>query len=206
MHNTLVAVFGLAASVAAQAGYGASTTTTIPAPTYSTGNATVAACDAAANACRTAPNANQAYCSSQYAACLGYNPYTADASSTSSSLLICNAAAIARGACTASAASVPSSTPTPTGNSTASCDAAVNACRTAPNANQAYCSAQYAQCLGYNPYTAGVSSSSSASDYWTTAVVTSYTTYCPAPTTVVANSKTYTGKLSMIRLTSRDCC
>ncbi|KAK4552503.1 hypothetical protein LTR86_010347 [Recurvomyces mirabilis] len=35
-----------------------------------------ATCSTNFNACSTAPNANHAYCASQYAACLGYNPFT----------------------------------------------------------------------------------------------------------------------------------
>lgn len=39
-------------------------------------------CDAAYNACRTKYEANMATCASEYAACLGYNPFTAAASHT----------------------------------------------------------------------------------------------------------------------------
>ncbi|KAH0368639.1 hypothetical protein KCU65_g3917, partial [Aureobasidium melanogenum] len=39
-------------------------------------------CDAAYNACRTKYEANMATCAAEYAACLGYNPFTAAASHT----------------------------------------------------------------------------------------------------------------------------
>jgi len=38
-------------------------------------NATVVACNSLWDACVTAPEANHAYCASQYAECLGYNPF-----------------------------------------------------------------------------------------------------------------------------------
>jgi hypothetical protein len=58
-------------------------------------NANLAFCDAQANdcdeecqeiwdSCQVAPNANHAFCASQYAGCLGYNPFAAGATATSS--------------------------------------------------------------------------------------------------------------------------
>ncbi|PBP21196.1 hypothetical protein BUE80_DR007764 [Diplocarpon rosae] len=123
-------------------------------------------CQAQANTCRTQPEANQATCSAEYAACLGYNPYANNQTAT-----------------TTAAATTPSSS-----SSAASCEAVANQCRVQPDANQATCSAEYAACLGYNPY-----ASPASSPVYTTEVVTKYTTYCPEPTTFVGpNSKTYT--------------
>ncbi|KAK5990467.1 hypothetical protein PT974_08735 [Cladobotryum mycophilum] len=41
-------------------------------------NACAAACNEAYYECSTAPNANHSYCGSQYAGCLGYNPFEGD--------------------------------------------------------------------------------------------------------------------------------
>ncbi|KAH7409014.1 hypothetical protein BKA64DRAFT_663990 [Cadophora sp. MPI-SDFR-AT-0126] len=81
-------------------------------------------CQAQANACRTAPEANQSFCSAQLAACLGYNPYANNTATTTSSSY------------------VPKE----------SCQAVADQCRVKPGANQATCSAELAACLGYNPY------------------------------------------------------
>ncbi|RDW59837.1 hypothetical protein BP6252_12924 [Coleophoma cylindrospora] len=83
-----------------------------------------------------------------------------------------------------------------------SCDDQANACRTAPQANQAYCSAEYAACLGYNPYgTAPAapihtgspyngSSNATVPCYYATEVVTAITTYCPSATVFTYNNGT----------------
>lgn len=131
-------------------------------------------CQAQADACRSAPNANQATCSAQYAACLGSNPYANNTFSTSST----------------SASSTATATLSPL-----SCQDKANACRSAPDANQAQCSAEYAACLGYNPYSNATV---------TTEVVTAFTTYCPAATTLTYNQKTYTIS-SATTLTITDC-
>ncbi|KAH7306127.1 hypothetical protein BKA65DRAFT_578271 [Rhexocercosporidium sp. MPI-PUGE-AT-0058] len=81
-------------------------------------------CQAQANECRTAPDANQSFCSAQLSACLGYNPYANNTATTTSSSY------------------VPKE----------SCQAVADKCRTKPGANQATCSAELAACLGYNPY------------------------------------------------------
>lgn len=53
-----------------------------------------AACTTTFNACSVAPDANHAYCASQYAACLGYNPFN---NGTALSSLESNAAAATAG-------------------------------------------------------------------------------------------------------------
>ncbi|PBP25132.1 hypothetical protein BUE80_DR004051 [Diplocarpon rosae] len=136
-------------------------------------------CEAQANTCRTQPEANQATCSAEYAACLGYNPYANNQTAT-----------------TTAVATTPSSS-----SSAESCEAVANKCRVQPEANQATCSAEYAACLGYNPY----ASPAASSPVYTTEVVTKYTTYCPEPTTFVGpNSKTYT-VTQATTLTIEDC-
>ncbi|KAL5317873.1 hypothetical protein ACEPPN_014973 [Leptodophora sp. 'Broadleaf-Isolate-01'] len=77
-----------------------------------------------------------------------------------------------------------------------SCQAVADKCRTKPNANQATCSAELAACLGYNPY--------DHKSVWTTETVTRFTTYCPEPTTLVYNHKTYTATKDET-LTITDC-
>ena len=87
------------------------------------------------------------------------------------------------------------------------CYAAYNTCRVAPDANMASCAAQYAGCLGYNPFASnGTNTVTPASngDVYVTEVVTSYTTYCPNPTTFAVNNKTYTVS-SATTLTITDC-
>ncbi|KAF5610763.1 surface protein SP1 [Fusarium subglutinans] len=95
-------------------------------------------CDKAHDACNTAPNANHAQCSAEYAECLGYNPYG------SGSL-------VAPTACSHSAK--PTATETAkAGDCLKKCNKAHDACNVAPNANHATCAAEWAECLGYNPY------------------------------------------------------
>ncbi|RDW65541.1 hypothetical protein BP5796_10233 [Coleophoma crateriformis] len=86
------------------------------------------------------------------------------------------------------------------------CNDQANACRTAPEANQAFCSAQYAACLGYNPYVGAAvtgpvapiytgspfngSSNATVPCYYATEVVTAITTYCPSATIFTYNNGT----------------
>lgn len=66
-------------------------------------------CQTQANECRTAPEANQSFCSAQLSACLGYNPYANNTATTTTS----------------------SYAPKE------SCQAAADQCRVQPGANQA---------------------------------------------------------------------
>ncbi|KAH7123036.1 hypothetical protein EDB81DRAFT_813472 [Dactylonectria macrodidyma] len=81
------------------------------------------------------------------------------------------------------------------------CYDAYNKCRTGPDANMATCAAEYASCLGFNPFgddgslvTPTACSSKTAytqPPVYTTEVVTAITTYCPEATTLTYNNITY---------------
>lgn len=110
-------------------------------------------CTDAYNGCRTQSGANQATCRASFASCLGYNP--PDDTPTS-----CQGQGQGQGG-SAWTSSQPA-TPTAAGagavgqeDCLARCNAAMDSCRTQPNANQSFCSSQYASCLGYNPYQNG---------------------------------------------------
>ncbi|QPG93524.1 hypothetical protein C2857_000519 [Epichloe festucae Fl1] len=120
-------------------------------------------CTDAFNGCRSQPGANQATCQTTYASCLGYNPGTGVTATACAN----NHGDGGQGG-NAWASSQPStSTPTTVAGGVggvggvgqedcvARCNAAKDSCRTQPNANQSYCSSQYASCLGYNPYQNG---------------------------------------------------
>ncbi|GES65807.1 putative cell wall glycoprotein [Aspergillus terreus] len=62
---TLFSLFGLIASP-------------VLATTPTKRDACAEACNDAHNKCVTKPGANMAYCASEYASCLGYNPYNQD--------------------------------------------------------------------------------------------------------------------------------
>ncbi|GAB7344106.1 hypothetical protein MBLNU457_2008t2 [Dothideomycetes sp. NU457] len=63
------------------------------------------------------------------------------------------------------------------------------------------CAAQYKVCLGYSP---GGYGPVPPNVTYTTQIVTSFTTYCPSPTTITTNGKTYT-VTSATTLTITDC-
>lgn len=93
-----------------------------------------------------------------------------------------------------------------TGAAKTDCESSYNACRTAYEANMSTCAAQYASCLGYNPFASNGTNTATGSDdvVYTTEVVTSFTTYCPAATTLTYNHKTYT-VTEATTLTITDC-
>lgn len=102
------------------------------------------ACATAYDTCRSKPDANRAACAADYAGCLGYNPFDGSGS------------LVAPTACSTTAA--PSAAPpAPTTASTCvtACNAAYDTCRSKPDANRAGCAADYAGCLGYNPFESG---------------------------------------------------
>ncbi|KPI43382.1 uncharacterized protein AB675_7109 [Cyphellophora attinorum] len=124
-----------------------STTTTPPATTTSV-SPCAQKCNAALVSCQNAPNANQASCAAQYASCLSYNPYT-------------NTPFV-----TATACSPRSTTTTPPWTTTTAppapgcaqkCVSSYTSCNTASVSglppNHAYCAAQLAGCVNYNPFT-----------------------------------------------------
>ncbi|KAK2604370.1 hypothetical protein N8I77_007308 [Diaporthe amygdali] len=152
------------------------------------------ACANAYNTCRSQPDANRASCAANYATCLGYNPFD-----NSGSLVTPTGCVIT------TATPAP---PAPTSACVTACNNAYDTCRSQPDANRAGCAADYAGCLGYNPFESGslvaptacvgspivttAASNGTRSMTMTTQVVMSYTTYCPSPTSLVVNSKTYT--------------
>ncbi|KAK9772785.1 hypothetical protein SCAR479_10470 [Seiridium cardinale] len=85
-------------------------------------DACATACSDAYNTCQSQSDANRAACASDYATCLGYSPYGSDGSldtptacsittdTATATPIVCNAAAISRGDCLATAASVHGST------------------------------------------------------------------------------------------------
>ncbi|KAL7927596.1 hypothetical protein ACQKWADRAFT_277228 [Trichoderma austrokoningii] len=96
--------------------------------------------------CRGAPGANQSTCSSEYAKCLGYNPFDGQHEHEEKPTK-----------CSTQPAVTPTWTSTPPPKTDCKhvkqCTDEVDQCRTKPEANQAECSAEYAACLGFNPFT-----------------------------------------------------
>lgn len=87
--------------------------------------------------CQSKPDANRATCAAEFAACVGYNPYAEQPY-------------VDPTACSHS------SMPAPTGAAgcAMACTGRKNECMGKPDANHSTCAAEYADCLGYNPYAA----------------------------------------------------
>ncbi|KAM0233954.1 hypothetical protein ACHAPO_006828 [Fusarium lateritium] len=113
-----------------------------PKPTQSGTSDCVTGCNDDYNKCRTAPGANMSTCAAQYAGCLGYNPFEGGSLVTPT-------------ACSVSASDTPKPTQSGTSDCLTGCNDDYNKCRTAPGANMSTCAAQYAGCLGYNPFEGG---------------------------------------------------
>ncbi|KAJ4171830.1 hypothetical protein NW754_007425 [Fusarium falciforme] len=103
--------------------------------------------------------------------------------------------------CTISKPAKPTATGPPKDACAEHCYEAYNECRVAKGANMATCAAKYAECLGYSPFgndgslvtpTACSKKPAPTKPVYTTEVVTAITTYCPEPTTLSYNNKTYT--------------
>ncbi|CZR45798.1 uncharacterized protein FPRO_15026 [Fusarium proliferatum ET1] len=149
--NTRSVFFGLVLSAAqlSSASPAAASDTAFSSPIYPTATDSIPAlpsstdeclakCNAAHDKCNTAPDANHATCAAEYAECIGYNPYG-------------GASFVTPTACSHS--SKPTATETAKADECVmKCDKAHDACNTAPDANHATCAAEYAECLGYNPY------------------------------------------------------
>ncbi|KAF4978217.1 hypothetical protein FZEAL_5378 [Fusarium zealandicum] len=170
------------------------------------------ACSSQHDSCLGAPDANRASCASDYASCLGYNPYvdtgfvaptacshTTDLPTGTRAADVCiqvcddNHSACMTGAgavltvCDVehtSCRSVCSGTittttmPIHTGDGDAcvqACSSKHDDCLAAPDANHASCSANYAECLGYNPYENDVFAAPTACSHTPTAPVTHQT-------------------------------
>ncbi|KAI9147257.1 Clock-controlled protein 6 [Paramyrothecium foliicola] len=112
--------------------------------------------------------------------------------------------------CTVSKPVAPTATPSkpskPEDKCAKECYDAYNACRVKPQANMSFCAAQYASCLGYSPFgddgslitpsacsaQPPATATNPGHPVYTTEVVTQLTTWCPEPTTMTFNNKTYT--------------
>lgn len=133
------------------------------------------ACEEADSSCRVGPDANMASCSAKKAACVG-EAYPAEASAAAAAAAATTAAPSGDGpktvyqtemetitSCGPEVTNCPArsthpatgtaSGPAPSGTSSGgqSCQDKENACRTAPDANMAQCSAERAACDGYVP-------------------------------------------------------
>ena len=115
--------------------------------------------------------------------------------------------------CTISKPATPK--PVPANECVQTCYDAYNKCRGQPDPNFSTCAAEYSACLGYNPFngngslvtpTACSSQPPAATTpiLYTTKVLTAITTYCPAPTTLSYNDKTYV-VTEPTHLTITDC-
>ncbi|KAL4731229.1 hypothetical protein ACLX1H_000192 [Fusarium chlamydosporum] len=116
-----------------------STTDMKPAPT----DACLAKCEKARDECQTAPDANQSTCASEFSTCVGYVPYDKEGN-----FVPPTACASGKGSATATT----DTKPAPTDACLEKCQKARNECSYAPNANQATCAAEFADCVGYVPY------------------------------------------------------
>ncbi|KAJ8611517.1 hypothetical protein MRB53_037924 [Persea americana] len=120
-----------------------STTTAVPTATPSAAPM-VELCNTQANECRTAPNTNQASCSSNLCSCI------AASQQLSAAPAYCGFNTTSTAISTSSTASSSSSAPSSSGSSApsyTSCTATSYSCRSAPGANQAQCSSDYCACL-----------------------------------------------------------
>lgn len=104
------------------------------------------ACSNAYNTCRSQPDANRASCAANYATCLGYSPFDGSGS------LVTPTACVITATPATTATPAP---PAPTSACVTACNAAYDTCRSKPDANRASCAADYAGCLGYNPFESG---------------------------------------------------
>ncbi|KAK0392583.1 hypothetical protein NLU13_2078 [Sarocladium strictum] len=113
--------------------------------------------------------------------------------------------------CTLTHPAKPTTTSYPSGDACSTqCAKEYSDCRTAPDANMSFCAANYASCLGYNPFQNGTlvtptaCSAQPTNTVYTTEIVNSYTTYCPEATTLTHGNKTYT-VTQPTTLTITDC-
>ncbi|KAF4314172.1 hypothetical protein GTA08_BOTSDO00410 [Botryosphaeria dothidea] len=118
-------------------------------------------CQDKENACRTAPDANMAQCSAERAACDGYIPGQPSGTTSAphggetvfttrvQTITSCGPEVTNCPARSTGTASGPA--PSGTASGSPSCQDKENACRTAPGANMAQCSAERAACDGYVP-------------------------------------------------------
>lgn len=134
-------------------------------------------CNAQLSDCQSQPDPNESLCAANYAGCLGYNPYDGNFKlATECAVKLSPAEECAK-----------------------KCNAALSDCQSKPDPNESTCAANYAACVGYNPYNGNFKlATACAADtpakngtIYTTTVVDVLTTYCPTPTTLTINDKTY---------------
>lgn len=99
--------------------------------------------------CRAAPGANQSTCSSEYAKCLGYNPFDGQHEHEGKPTK-CSPQPVVTPTWTSPPPPPP---PKMDCKHVKECTDEVDKCRPNPEADQAECSAEYAKCLGFNPFT-----------------------------------------------------
>jgi hypothetical protein len=111
-----------------------------------------AECSAAYNKCRGKAGANMSTCASEYASCLGYNPFGADGSLIAPTA--CSSKPVATGTATPTTPVVVPTQSQPAGGKDCAekCYDAYNQCRTKSGANMSLCASDFAGCLGYNPF------------------------------------------------------
>ncbi|KAG8672459.1 hypothetical protein FPOAC2_05850 [Fusarium poae] len=132
----------LSTDTAAPSAVGTETSSTSASPSIPYTYDCVSECSSDYDTCRTAPGANMSTCAAQYAGCLGYNPFEGGSLVTPT-------------ACSVPASDTPKPTQSSTSDCVTGCNNDYNKCRTAPSANMSTCAAQYAGCLGYNPFEGG---------------------------------------------------
>jgi hypothetical protein len=105
-----------------------------------------------------------------------------------------------------SSATDPAATIPETYDCVTECNDNYNICRTSPNANRASCAAQYAQCLGYNPFSGNGSlvtpTACSDADFSTTQSTQPVTTSEPA--TVASSTMSNQQDISILPVTSLE--
>ncbi|KAM3418224.1 hypothetical protein BST61_g4226 [Cercospora zeina] len=148
-------------------------------------------CNAALKTCSTAPNANQAQCSSDFTSCSGVQPFEGTGKTTEVSPTDyfnyldkqCPEPSPAPSP-TPSAPATPA--PSKPSDKECQCNAALSACQYAPNANQAQCSSDFSSCSGVQPYEgSGKTTSVSTADYFN-----NLNKNCPAPSPAPTASAT----------------
>jgi hypothetical protein len=165
-------------------------------PTPPTKDECAAHCTGAFRKCQVTPGSNKSTCAANYAQCLGFNPFSG------------NGTLVEPTAC--SSPGVPKPTPPTKDECAAHCTGAFRKCQVTPGSNKSTCAANYAQCLGFNPFNGNgthvepTACSSPGVPIFTTETVTTLTTYCPGPTTFTHGTNTYT-VTAPTTLTITDC-
>jgi hypothetical protein len=162
----------LLSSLLAAAVHGAATNGTV-----TPAQACAQKCNAELSDCQGKPDPNESFCAANYAGCLGYDPYTPTFKMATECAVKLSAAE----------------------ECAKKCNAALSDCQGKPDPNESTCAANYAACVGYNPYNGNfklatacaANNNANNGTIYTTTVVDVLTTYCPTPTTLTVNGKTY---------------